>query len=73
VSSPLELIYSDVLGPARSTVHAERYYVSFVDAYSRFTWVYLLKYKYDVFATFHHFQKNVESTLEKEIKYVQTY
>jgi hypothetical protein len=43
VSNPLELVYSDVWEPARSTVHGEKYYVSFVDAYSRFTWVYLLR------------------------------
>jgi hypothetical protein len=72
VSSPLELIYSDVWGPAHSTVHGEKYYVSFVDAYSRFTWVYLLKQKSDVFNVFHQFQAKVECALEKNIKTVQT-
>jgi hypothetical protein len=72
VSSPLELIYSDVWGPAHSIVHGEKYYVSFVDAYSRFTWVYLLRQKSDVFTTFHHFQHKVERTLDKKIKTIQT-
>jgi hypothetical protein len=69
---PLELVYLDVWGPARSTVHGEKYYVSFVDAYNRFTWVYLLRQKSDVFATFHHFQHKLERTLDKKIKIVQT-
>jgi hypothetical protein len=43
----LELIYFDVWGPVRSTVHGEKYYVSFVDAYSRFTWIYLLRQESD--------------------------
>jgi hypothetical protein len=49
-------------------VHGEKYYVSFVDAYSRFTWVYLLRQKSDVFTTFHHFQHKVERTLDKKTK-----
>jgi hypothetical protein len=38
VSSPLKLIYSDLWGPAHTIVHGEKYYVSFVDAYIRFTY-----------------------------------
>jgi hypothetical protein len=72
VSSPLELIYSDVWGPACSTVQGEKYYVSFVDAYSKFIWVYLLRHKFDVFNVFHQFQAKVECALEKKIKTVQT-
>jgi hypothetical protein len=72
ISSPLELIYSNVWDPAHSTVHVEKYYVSFVDAYSRFTWVYLLRHKSDVFNVFHLFQAKFEHALEKKIKNVQT-
>jgi histone deacetylase 1/2 len=57
-TSPLEIIYSDVWGPG--------YYVSFVDAYSRFTWLYLLKRKSDVFHVFIEFQKHVERLLDKK-------
>ena len=44
-NAPLELIYSDVWGPAQPSVSGHTYYVSFVDAYSRFTWLYLIKRK----------------------------
>jgi histone deacetylase 1/2 len=42
---PLELIHSDVWGPARASSGGYKYYVSFIDVYSRFCWIYLLKYK----------------------------
>ena len=41
-SHPLELIFSDVWGPTPSSVGGNKYYVSFIDDYSKFTWVYLL-------------------------------
>jgi histone deacetylase 1/2 len=48
-TAPLEIIYSDVWGPAQISISGHQFYVSFVDAYSRFTWFYLLKHKSDVF------------------------
>jgi histone deacetylase 1/2 len=47
--APLEIIYSYVWGLAQNSVSGHQFYVSFVDSYSRFTWVYLLKHKNDVF------------------------
>jgi hypothetical protein len=46
--------------------------VSFVDAYSSFTWVYLLRQKSDVFAVFQWFQAKVEISLDRKIKTIQT-
>jgi histone deacetylase 1/2 len=37
VKHPLELVFSDVWGPAQSSVSGHNYYVSFIDAYSHFT------------------------------------
>ena len=37
------------------------YYVIFVDDYSKFTWLYLLKFKSDVFDVFKHFKATVEN------------
>jgi hypothetical protein len=36
-TAPLEIIYSDVWGPAQTSVSGHQFYVSFVDAYSCFT------------------------------------
>jgi hypothetical protein len=59
-SQPLELIFLDVWGPAPDSIGINKYYVSFIDDYSKFTWVYLLKFKSDVFQKFHEFQNLVE-------------
>jgi hypothetical protein len=53
--APLELIFSDVWGPAPSSIGRFKYYVSFIDDYSKFTWLYLLKNKSDVFSKFRDF------------------
>src|SRR5438132_1650498 len=42
-SAPLDLIYSNVWGSAQQFIGKHKYYVSFVDDYSRYTWIYLLK------------------------------
>ena len=71
-SAPLELIFSDVWGPACASVGGNKYYVSFVDDYSKFTWIYLIKNKSDVFARFHDFQNHVERTFDKKILALQS-
>ena len=47
-TAPLELVHSDVWGPAVASSGGFKYYVSFIDDYSRFCWIYLLKHKSDV-------------------------
>ena len=64
---PLELVYSDVWGPAPSSVGGNKLYVSFIDDFSKFTWVYSLKHKSDVFQKFHEFQALVERLLGHKI------
>jgi len=59
-TAPLELISSDVWGPTPTSVGRHTYYVSFIDDYSRYTWIYLLKKKYDAFQVFRDFQNLVE-------------
>ena len=71
-SHPLELIFSDVWGPAPSSVGGNKYHVSFIDNYSKFTWVYLLKFKSDVFQRFHEFQNLVERLFDRKIVSMQT-
>jgi hypothetical protein len=71
-SSPLELIYSHVWGPAPTSVGRHDYYVSFIDDYSKYTWIYLLKRKSDVLSVFQDFQKLVERKLNKKIIAMQS-
>ena len=70
---PLELIYSDVLGPSPTvSVKGFRYYIVFVDAYSRFTWLYPLKLKSDALPTFISFHKLAENQYQTKLKAIQT-
>jgi hypothetical protein len=71
-SHPLELIYSDVWGHAPDSVGGKKYYVSFIDDYSKFTWIYLLKFKSEVFEKFHEFQQLVERLFDRKILTMQT-
>jgi histone deacetylase 1/2 len=50
--NPLELVFYDVWGPAPTSVGRNNYYVSFVDDYSKYTWIYLLRHKSEVFERF---------------------
>jgi histone deacetylase 1/2 len=71
-TSPLELVFSDVWGPASESFGRFKYYVSFIDDYSKFTWIYLLKKKSDVFQIFRDFQHHVERLFDKKILAMQT-
>ena len=71
-TKPLQLIFSDVWGPAPSSVGRHTYYVSFIDDYSKFTWIYLLKKRSDVFQVFKNFQALVERKFDSKIIAVQS-
>jgi hypothetical protein len=72
LSHPLEFIYSDVWGPAPEVVARFKYYVSFIDNFSKFTWIYLPKYKHKVFQKFQEFQTLVERLIDRKIITMQT-
>jgi hypothetical protein len=45
--------------------------VSFIDDFIKFTWVYLLKHKSEVFQKFHDFQAQVECLFDRKILAMQ--
>jgi histone deacetylase 1/2 len=49
-----------------------KYYVSFIDDYSRYSWIYLIKHKSDVESIFYTFQSHVERLLNAKIRTVQS-
>jgi hypothetical protein len=71
--APLELVFSDVWGPAPTSFGNNCYYVSFNDDFSKFTWLYLLKHKSNVFQKFHDFQAHVERLFGRKLLAMQTY
>ena len=65
----LEIIHSDVWGPmSSSSLSGYVYYVSFIDDYSRKTWIYFMKNKDEVFSKFKEFKALIENHTEKKIK-----
>ena len=61
VCHQFELVFLDVWGPAPTSVGKNDYYVNFIDDFCKFTWIYLLRHKSEVFQKFHDFQSMVES------------
>jgi transposase InsO family protein len=65
----LDLIHSDVCGPMLvKSLGGSLYYVTFIDDFSRKTWMYLIKTKDEVFGTFQEFKAKVENLTNKKIK-----
>ena len=68
----LDIIHSDVCGPMTATSLSEYvYYVSFIDDFSRKTWIYFMKGKNEVFGKFKEFKALIENLSEKKIKNFQ--
>jgi hypothetical protein len=73
VEGILELVHSDVCGPMPSTsLSGYVYYVSFIDDYSRKTWVYFLKSKDEVLGKFKEFKALVENLSKRKIKILRS-
>jgi histone deacetylase 1/2 len=69
---PFDLVFSDVGGPALDSVGRNKYYVSFIDDHNKFVWIYLLRYKSQVFEKFNEFQQLVERRFNRKIVAIQT-
>lgn len=55
-------------GPGPTSIGGASYVVSFLDDYSRFATIYILKSKLEVFSCFDHYKKRVENLMERKIK-----
>jgi len=68
----LDLIHSDVWQAPVVSLGGARYFVSFIDDFSKRCWVYLIRRKADVLAVFKTFKARVELEYEKKIKCLRT-
>ncbi|WVZ17444.1 hypothetical protein V8G54_010426 [Vigna mungo] len=69
----LQVVHSDVCGPMETpTLSGNRYFVTFVDEFSRMTWVFLIKFKSEVLEVFKKYKKQVENESERRIKLLRT-
>jgi hypothetical protein len=72
-STPLDLIHSDLMGPfPHPSINKERFVLIFVDDFSRFTWIYFLRKKSEVFQHLKDFKALVETQSGKKIKVLRT-
>jgi hypothetical protein len=72
-SAPLDLIHSDLMGPfPHPSIRKARFFLIFVDDFSRFSWIYFLRKKSEVFQHLKYFKALVETQSEKKIKVLRT-
>lgn len=61
IQGGIRSVHSDVYGPLRPISNGgKRYFITFIDDYSRKTWVYILKEKSNAFNVFKSFKVCVE-------------
>lgn len=70
---PLELVFCDLWGPSPvpSTL-GYRFYISFVDHFTRLTYIFPLKTKNEALPTFRQYKALVENRFDKRIKILQS-
>ncbi|KAG9444922.1 hypothetical protein H6P81_016262 [Aristolochia fimbriata] len=65
----LDLIHSDICGPINvPSRHGHKYFITFIDDYSKYGYVYLLNKKSDALESFKEFKAEVEKSTGKMIK-----
>ena len=66
---PLNLIHSDVCGPM--SIHAKGgfiYFITFIDEFSRYGYLHLMRCKYEAFKKFRELKNEVEKQYGRSIK-----
>jgi hypothetical protein len=72
-SSKLQLVHINVCGPMHNeSLNGSKYFLLFVDDYSRFCWVYFLKSKANVFVEFVRFKTAVELETGNKLKMLRS-
>ena len=71
-TAPLELIHSDVWSNSTPSLSGCRYYVIFIDDFTRFCWVFPISNKSDVYSTFVKFKLLVEKQFNSTIRQFQS-
>ncbi|CAH9092634.1 unnamed protein product [Cuscuta europaea] len=73
VESSFDLVHTDVWGPCPVVSKlGHRYFVTFVDDFSRVTWLYPLKSRSDVFTAFCTFHAEIQTQFNKNIRILRS-
>ena len=68
----LKIVHTDVSGPYSSTLCGNKYFITFIDDFSQYSYVSFIKEKSDAFEMFKVFCTEVEKQLGKVIKIVRS-
>ena len=69
----LDLIHTDVCGPLNpNSLGGGVYFVTFIDNYSRYCWLYIIKNKSDIFEKFKEWKCMVENLYTRKIKFIRS-
>lgn len=69
----LDLVHSDLCGPMETeTLGGAKYFMTFIDDYSKKVYVYFLRYKSEALEKFKEFKHEVENQLDAHIKILRT-
>ncbi|RVW88102.1 Retrovirus-related Pol polyprotein from transposon TNT 1-94 [Vitis vinifera] len=71
-SDVLELIHMDICGPFPTPWNGQQYFITFIDDYSRYGYLYLIHEKSQSLNVFKNFKAKVENQLSKKIKAVRS-
>ncbi|GAU19342.1 hypothetical protein TSUD_336290 [Trifolium subterraneum] len=72
-TKPFEVVHTDLWGPAPfDSYYGYRYYITFVDTFTKYTWIYFLKQKSDALLAFKQFHALVQNQFNHTIKAVQS-
>ena len=73
VKEPLELVHSDVCGKVNTkSLGGAEYFLTFIDDFTHYTWVYVLNKKSDVFKCFVEWKALVENRSSRKLKILRT-
>ena len=71
-SNPFEIVHSDIWGPVLESYDGFKYFVTFVDDFTKITWLYLLKFKSEVLYVFKDFHKLVNTQFSSHIQILRS-
>jgi Integrase core domain len=68
-----DLIHFDIWGPCfTNSMNGYRYFIIFIDCFSRVTWVYLMKNKSEVFDCFKYFHRSIQTQYGTIVKVLRS-
>jgi transposase InsO family protein len=70
--SPFVLVHSDVWTCPVVSISGMKYFVTFIDCFSRMTWIYLIKHKDEVLRCFQDFCALVKNQFNKHVQIIRT-